>query len=95
MSEARAAARIIRLIDGAPQLFDDRWQIVDTGAQWDQLRGGRANGLHADSDMGVLLPLELALAHPECLRTRGPAGIWLAPADDPARAVGVVPVDIP
>jgi uncharacterized protein (DUF934 family) len=66
--------RIIRLVDGRPQIVADPWTLVEDGSSW--------NG-----EPGALLPLAFALAHPDRLRAAGLAAVWLAPADDPAVAV--------
>ncbi len=72
------AAHIIALVDGVPRIVDNCWRLVDGAADWD----GAA---------GAVLPLELALAQSERLRDCGRVGIWLAPSDDPARAVPLFP----
>jgi uncharacterized protein (DUF934 family) len=81
-----AAPRVIRLVDGTPQVSADGWVRVDSAAQWreqsERLRAHPPAG-HA----GLLLPLELALAHPERLAGPVAAGVWLSAAEDPARAV--------
>ena len=103
MSEPAGAARIIRIIDGTPRVIEDRWRLIDTAAQWeaDEPADDHAKlpaAVRADAQAGkptahsagpILVPLELALAHPQRLKVRDPArpiGLWLAPADDPARA---------
>ncbi len=90
-----ALARVIRLIDGAPRILEDGWRLVDSAGQWQEMRNEdqqkAAQAAHATPARGgLLVPLELALAHPEALAPGAdgtPSGIWLAPADDPARAV--------
>jgi uncharacterized protein (DUF934 family) len=83
MPEAHPPARILRIVEGVPRVVEDAWRLVDSAAEWDALSG-------AD---GVLLPLELALTHPERLRGAAarPCGVRLAAADDPARAVPLFP----
>ncbi len=71
----RDGARLIRLVDGVPRIVQDDWRINDCAAEW-------------DGSPGAVLPLELALAQAERVRAAGRTGIWLAPADDPARAAG-------
>jgi uncharacterized protein (DUF934 family) len=92
---ANAKARIIHLIEGTPRVVEDRWQLIDTAAQWEaQLQAPLPAGAAAD-DAGLLLPLELALAQPERLRDQGPTrpvGVWLAPSDDPARVRELLPL---
>jgi len=85
-------ARVIRLVDGVPRVDEDGWRMIDSAAQWQQEReqARLTARLAAPATGGLLVPLELALAHPEALAPgadAAPSGIWLAPADDPARAV--------
>jgi uncharacterized protein (DUF934 family) len=87
------ATPLIRLVDGQARLASDDWQVVDGAEAWDAVRAG--TGARA------IVPLDLALAHPERLAPGRGTGIWLAPADDPLRAapllerVGIVAVDFP
>jgi len=76
--------RIIRIIDGAPRLVDDAWQVVDGAAGWDAC---------TPSAGGVLLPLALAQSQAERVRAAqdGALGLVLAPDDDPAQAVPFFP----
>jgi len=76
---ARAPARIIRIIDGAPSIVDDAWRVIDGLDEWDEV-------MQADEAAGVLVPLDLALAQLGRLHAGRRTGIWLAPADEPARA---------
>jgi len=69
---------VIRIIDGRPCLVADDWRQIDSAAQW-------------DGSPGAILPLEMALLQAERVRSAGRVGIWLAPADDPARAVEFFP----
>jgi uncharacterized protein (DUF934 family) len=66
--------RIIRLLDGQPRIVEDRWTLLEDGATW--------NG-----EASALIPLATALAQPQRLLAAAPAGIWLAPTDEPAQAV--------
>lgn len=78
MSEA---ARIIRIIDGTPRVLDDAWRVLDAGVAWD-----------ATAPAGPLLvPLARALEQPDRLHAGVGLGLWLAPEDDPARAVEFFP----
>lgn len=70
-------ARVIRIVDGRPQILADDWRLVEDAAGWDAAQ--------AAGPAALLVPLDLALAHPERLRAAGRAGVWLAPADDPSR----------
>jgi uncharacterized protein (DUF934 family) len=70
MPEAR---RIIRLVDGRPAIVEDAWTFFEDGAAWQ----GEAH---------ALIPLATALTQAERLRAARPAGVWLAPTDDPAQA---------
>ena len=73
MLEAR---RIIRLIEGQARIVVDEWTLLEDGSSW--------NG-----EARALIPLATALAQPERLRSARPAGIWLAPADEPAQATSL------
>jgi len=78
--EAEQPARILRIVEGVPRVVEDAWRLVDSAAEWEALGGAG----------GVLLPLDLALSHPERLGgapAARPWGVRLAPADDPVRAV--------
>jgi uncharacterized protein (DUF934 family) len=89
MSESGAGARIIRIVDGTPRVAEDRWCLIDSAAQWDA-HPAPTSPTSTGAGSGILLPLPLALAHPGRLRddaTTRPVGIWLAPADEPARAL--------
>jgi len=66
--------RIIRLLDGWPRIVEDRWTLLEDGATW--------NG-----EPSALIPLATALAQPQRLLAAAPAGIWLAPTDEPEQAV--------
>jgi uncharacterized protein (DUF934 family) len=68
------ARRIVRLIEGQPRIVEDCWTILEDGAAW--------NG-----EAYALIPLATALAQPQRVRSARPAGIWLAPTDEPAHAV--------
>jgi uncharacterized protein (DUF934 family) len=68
--------RIIRLIDGRAHIIEDTWTLVEDGSVW--------NG-----EASTLIPLATALAQPERLKTAAPAGVWLAPTDEPAQAVAL------
>jgi uncharacterized protein (DUF934 family) len=76
--------RILRIVDGRPQVAEDGWRVLDSAGEWEAL-----SAAGAAAPQGVLLPLELALAQRERLGGALPAGVWLAPADDPARAVAL------
>jgi phosphoadenosine phosphosulfate reductase len=65
---------VIRIIDGAPCIVEDRWTLLEDGEPWD----GRPL---------CLLPLKLALAQAGELQAARPIGVWLAPGDEPADAV--------
>jgi uncharacterized protein (DUF934 family) len=84
MPEAAASAQVLRIVEGEPRLVEDSWHLVDSAAEWEALLAeGAAAG-------GILVPLELALAHPQRLHEAPPArpyGVRLAPADEPARAL--------
>jgi uncharacterized protein (DUF934 family) len=71
MPEAR---RIIRLVDGRPQLVPDAWTVIEEAGAW--------NG-----EAGAVIPLAAAAAQPQRLAAAAPVGIWLAPTDEPAQAV--------
>jgi uncharacterized protein (DUF934 family) len=66
--------RIIRLVDGRARVEEDRWTLFEDGADWN---GGAF----------ALIPLATALAQSVRLRAAAPVGIWLAPADEPEKAV--------
>jgi uncharacterized protein (DUF934 family) len=68
------ASSLIRLVDGTPRQVEDDWRWVPEGAQW-------------DGAPGAIVPLAFALEHPDRLRSAGRVGVWLAPDEDPARAV--------
>jgi uncharacterized protein (DUF934 family) len=74
--------RLLRLVGGQPQVVADGWRVIDSAAEWEAALGETG----AAAPQGVLLPLELALAHPERLGGALPAGVWLAPAEEPTRA---------
>jgi uncharacterized protein (DUF934 family) len=75
MSEAGAARAVIRIIDGVPQVVADAWTWVEEGTEW-------------DGSAYRLLPLRQALAQSPRLSAAAPVGVWLAPADGAAEAVG-------
>ena len=100
MSEARPAPqRIIRFVDGVPQIATDDWHVVEHDARWGEIRreideehiidefspGG------APHSHPLLLPLDRALAHAERLPELGRIGVWLGPTDEPERAVALFP----
>jgi len=78
MSEA---AHIIRIVEGRPQVLADHWQVLAPDA----------DGAAAPAGAALLVPLARALQQPELLERGGPAGLLLAPADDPAAAVPLFP----
>ena len=66
-------------------LAPDRWQLLRDAATLAAL----------PAEGGVIVPLALWRAERESLRARGDAGVWLAPADDPALLaddVAVLPI---
>jgi uncharacterized protein (DUF934 family) len=65
--------RIIRLLDGRPQVVEDSWRVLEAGADWD----GRPN---------TILPLATLSAHADLRARAGAFALWLGPADDPAEA---------
>jgi uncharacterized protein (DUF934 family) len=66
--------RIIRLVDGRARILEDVWTLFEDGAAW-------------SGEPSALIPLAAALAQPQRVRGAAPAGIWLAPTDEPAQAV--------
>jgi len=95
MPDAMARPRILRIVDGTPRVVEDDWLLIDGAAEWDAALQDGADRKGADgAPAGLLLPLELALAHADRLPAAGAAracGVRLAPADDPARAVPLFP----
>jgi len=66
--------RIIRLVQGEARIVEDAWMLFEDGAAW--------NG-----EPYAVIPLATALAQPQRLTAAAPAGVWLAPTDEPADAV--------
>jgi uncharacterized protein (DUF934 family) len=66
--------RVIRLVAGRARIVGDGWTLFDDGAAW-------------SGQPLALIPLATALAQPERVRAAAPAGIWLAPTDEPEQAV--------
>ncbi|MBV8209089.1 MAG: DUF934 domain-containing protein [Burkholderiaceae bacterium] len=66
--------RIVRLVNGEASIVEDAWTLFEDGAAW--------NG-----EPYALIPLATALTQPQRLDSAAPAGIWLAPTDEPADAV--------
>jgi uncharacterized protein (DUF934 family) len=80
-----------------PALIRDRSLVAD---RWPLLRDA-ATLADVPPEGPVIVPLDLWLAERAALRGRGDVGVWLAPADDPARLAGdvawlpVIAVDFP
>lgn len=72
MSEARPARRIIELVEGQPRIVEDRWHLVQDASAW-------------QGEPYALIPLRAALEQPQRVAAARPAGVWLAPEDEPAR----------
>ena len=76
MSEAAGARPVIRIVDGVPQVVEDRWTLVEDGPSW-------------DGSTYRLLPLRTALERSQDLGAVAPVGLWLAPNDEPGEAIGL------
>jgi uncharacterized protein (DUF934 family) len=75
------AARVIRIVDGQPQIVADDWCLVEGDEQWDACTAGQR----------PLLPLALARSQAARACAASGWGLWLAPDDDPALAVDFFP----
>ncbi|HEX7157239.1 MAG TPA: DUF934 domain-containing protein [Burkholderiaceae bacterium] len=65
--------RIIRIVDGRPQVVADPWQVLEAGADWD----GSPN---------TILPLATLSARTDLPAHAGTFALWLGPTDEPALA---------
>jgi len=92
MPEAATAPHVIRLLGGQPRIVQDPWRLITSAEQWDEAADTSSVPAVSDAPAGLLVPLDLALAQPGRLQSCQLVGVWLAPAEDPARAVELFPL---